>query len=66
MKFVLFLIAVAILGAGFLSGGLYDVVPVTRGNDTAGGVYIVNRFTGSAMLCVVQCVSTRAREQAQN
>jgi hypothetical protein len=45
------IIAVAIILAGFLIGGQYEVVSVRE----PGYVVIVNRLTGSAWICFAPC-----------
>ena len=44
----LFILAAAILLAGFLSGGIYTVA------GTQGSTTIVNRFTGKAWFCAAK------------
>ncbi|MGY3075350.1 hypothetical protein ACVWZZ_001721 [Bradyrhizobium sp. LM6.10] len=50
----LFVLAGAIVLAGFLSGGVYSVTGGERGNST-----IINRFTGSVWGCtILECTPT--------
>ena len=57
--FRVILIAVAIIASGFLIGGRYQAVPVSR-SEAFGLVYIVDRFTGDAMYCLgIDCREVR-------
>ncbi len=53
-------LAVSIMASGFFIGGRYQAVPVSRA-EAFGLVYIVDRFTGSAVYCLgVDCREVRA------
>jgi hypothetical protein len=46
----LILLGVLVLAASFAVGGLYQSVAVSNGNS-AGDVYLFNRFTGAYYVC---------------
>ena len=49
---VALIIAIGIASAALFGGGIYSVVPTGAGGETrAVAVFIVNRFTGSAVFC---------------
>ena len=46
----LVLLGVLVLVASLIVGGLYQGVPVSNGNS-AGDIYLFNRFTGAYYVC---------------
>ncbi len=46
------IIGVALVAAGIANSGIYSVTAGGASNPTGGSVYIVNRFSGYARICV--------------